>query len=290
MGGAGHRAPLCVWELAPETATRFIRAYHYSKVLPRLNKHYLGLYRDGELLGVVTLGWGTQPLQTIRKLFPDHRLKTADYLEIGKMCFHPSENGNGYFGSLALSALIKWVRQETGCLFLYTLADGVMGKCGYVYQAANFRYLGHFLTSVYRDAATGEKIHPRSAGLLLKENADLDRVHRRHWLTHEFCAMKGIEKIDGRMFRYIYPLSGEAKNILQQYPQYQSLSYPKDKDLFFRVRTGDRQYMEIAPPRFDRDVCRYNPQKYDRLEVMTHERPLEAPRQGNAENEPRRAD
>ena len=55
------------------------------------------------------------------------------------MCFLPSENGNGHFGSLALSALIKWVRQETDCLFLYTLADGIMGKCGYVYQAANFR-------------------------------------------------------------------------------------------------------------------------------------------------------
>ena len=151
----------------------------------------------------------------------------------------------------------------SGCLFLYTLADGVMGKCGYVYQAANFSYLGHFLTSVYRDAATGEKIHPRSAGLLLKENADLDGTDKRHWLTHDFCLMKGIEKIDGRMFRYIYPLSGEAKKILRQYPQYRGLPYPKDKDLFFRVRTGDRQYMTIAAPRFDRDVCRYNPQKYD---------------------------
>ena len=212
MGGAGHRAPLCVRELAPETATRFIRAYHYSKVLPRLNKHYLGLYRDRELLGVATLGWGTQPLQTIRKLFPHHRLNTADYLEIGKMCFHPSENGNGYFGSLALSALIKWVRQETGCLFLYTLADGVMGKCGYVYQAANFRYLGHFLTSVYRDATTGEKIHPRSAGLLLKENADLDGVHRRHWLTHEFCAKLYLRRIRGSCIRAFSPMIQSFKS------------------------------------------------------------------------------
>lgn len=246
-------------------------------MLPRLNKYYLGFYRDKTLCGVVTLGWGTQPLQTIRKLFSDHALQTKDYLEIGKMCFLPSENGNGHFGSLALSVLIKWVRQETDCLFLYTLADGIMGKCGYVYQAANFRYMGHFLTSVYRDAETGEKIHPRSAGLLLKENAELDGKKARHWLTHDFCTMKGIEKIDGRMFRYIYPLNEKAKNIMRQYPQYQILSYPKDRDLFFRIRIGDRQYQAIAPPRFDRDVCRYNPQKFDRMEVTDHERPLEAP-------------
>jgi hypothetical protein len=240
-------------------------------VLPRLNKYFLGIYRDGELSGVVTLGWGTQPLQTIQKLFPRHALLTAHYLEIGKMCFLPSENGNGYFGSLALSALIKWVREHTGCLFLYTLADGIMGKCGYVYQAANFRYLGSFTTSVYRDRETGEKIHPRSTGKLLLENADFDGVKKRHWLSYGFCESKGIDKINGRMFRYIYPLTKKAKGILAQYPEYQKLPHPKDKDLHFAVRVGERQYREIPPPRFNRDAHRYNPQQFNSLEVNDHE-------------------
>lgn len=257
-----HKTPLVIKELDPDTAVPFLRAYHYSKVLPRLTRYYLGFYKDGELSGVVSLGWGTQPLQTIKKIFPRHSLLTADYLEIGKMCFLPSENGNQYFGSLVLSALIGWLREHTGCLFLYTLADGIMGKCGYVYQAANFRYLGSFTTSVYRHTATGEKIHPRSAGQLLAENAAFDGVARRHWLTYEFCRMKGIEKINGRMFRYIYPLTKEAVKILQSYPQYQHMTYPKEKDLFFAVRTGRRQYTEIPPPHFNREACCYNPQKY----------------------------
>ena len=254
-------------------------------MLPRLNKHFLGIYRDGELSGVVTLGWGTQPLQTIQKLFPRHALLTAHYLEIGKMCFLPSENGNGYFGSLALSALIKWVREHTGCLFLYTLADGIMGKCGYVYQAANFRYLGSFTTSVYRDRETGEKIHPRSTGKLLLENAAFDGVTTRHWLTYGFCESKGIDKINGRMFRYIYPLTKKAKDILAQYPEYQKLPHPKDKDLHFAVRVGERQYREIPPPRFNRDAHRYNPQQFNSLEVKHHEA-VQSPRQDHAENEP----
>lgn len=37
-----HKTPLVVKELDPETAVSFIRAYHYSKVLPRLTRHYLG--------------------------------------------------------------------------------------------------------------------------------------------------------------------------------------------------------------------------------------------------------
>ena len=117
MGGAylkQHKTPLVVRELDPETAVSFIRAYHYSKVLPRLTRHYLGFYKDGELSGVGSLGWGTQPLQTIKKIFPRHSLLTADYLEIGKMCFLPSENGNQCFGSLALSALTGWLREHTG--------------------------------------------------------------------------------------------------------------------------------------------------------------------------------
>ena len=234
---------------------------------------------------MVTLGWGTQPLQTIQKLFPRHALLTAHYLEIGKMCFLPSENGNGYFGSLALSALIKWVREHTGCLFLYTLADGIMGKCGYVYQAANFRYLGSFTTSVYRDRETGEKIHPRSTGKLLSENAAFDGVKKRHWLTYGFCESKGIDKINGRMFRYVYPLTKKAKGILAQYPEYQKLPHPKDRDLYFAVRVGERQYREIPPPRFNRDAHRYNPQQFNSLEVTDHEA-VQSPRQDHAENDP----
>ena len=59
-----------VIEIDKVIAVDYIQARHYSKVMPRLTKHYLGVYNKEELAGVLTLGWGTQPLQTIRKLFP----------------------------------------------------------------------------------------------------------------------------------------------------------------------------------------------------------------------------
>ena len=62
----------------------FTQRLHYSPVFPRLTKHYLGIHLNDELVGVLTLGWGTQPKSTIKKLFPS--LDTIDYLEIGKMC------------------------------------------------------------------------------------------------------------------------------------------------------------------------------------------------------------
>ena len=138
-----------IYRLQKFESIPFIEKYHYSPVMPRLTKHYLGFFLDEELVGVMTLGWGTQPLGTIRKLFPSESLTTKDYFEIGKMCLIPELNDTKSGGSQMVSKAIHWMKKHTDCLFLYTLADGIMGKVGYVYQASNFYYGGYFLTSVY---------------------------------------------------------------------------------------------------------------------------------------------
>lgn len=253
--------PLILKEIPKDEAISFIRQYHYSKILPRLCKYFLGIFSEEKLLGVVELGWGTQPLQTIRKLFPDSSLQTTDYLEIGKMCFLPEMNQTNYFGSQALSALIKWLKEHTDCHFLYTLADGIEGKCGYVYQASNFFYCGYFKTSVYRDKQSWEKIHPRSARLLLEENARFEQVEKKHWLSQAFCEYKGIEKINGRMFRYLYPLTKEAKKLLG-HTLYRRHYYPKEKNLCFEKRIAYQKYEAISQPTFDKQARIYNTQLF----------------------------
>ena len=159
-------------EIDKDIATEFVKQYHYSKIFPRIVKYYLGVYKDNELGGVILLGWGTQPLQTIKKIFDHTEIVSNDYLEISKMCFLPKFNNDKNFGSQAISSLIKWMKLNTKCLFLYTLADGISGKCGYVYQASNFKYIGKFSTSIYL-MPNGEKLHPRSTKLLLEENAKM---------------------------------------------------------------------------------------------------------------------
>lgn len=58
-------------EVSKEVALDMIQKYHYSNTLPRLNKYFLGVHLDGQLVGVVTLGYGTRPLHTIQALFKD---------------------------------------------------------------------------------------------------------------------------------------------------------------------------------------------------------------------------
>ena len=115
-------------EIPKIEAIDFIQERHYSKVMPRLTKHFLGVYNSEELAGVITLGWGTQPLQTIRKLFPS--LVTQDYYEIGKMCMSDEYPANSE--TQMLSATVRWIK--TNCpdkKFLYTFSSYQKNDVGF---------------------------------------------------------------------------------------------------------------------------------------------------------------
>ena len=57
-----------VREINKDIAISFIEEHHYTPMLPKLTKHWLGGFVEDELVAVLTLGWGTQPKQTIKKL------------------------------------------------------------------------------------------------------------------------------------------------------------------------------------------------------------------------------
>lgn len=236
-------------------AVEFVQKYHYSKVFPKITKHYLGIYLGDNLIGVLTLGWGTQPLQTIKKLFPT--LTTKDYYEIGKMCMHPDMPRNSE--SQLLSAVIKWIKDNYPDIkFLYTWADGIVGKPGYVYQSANFLYGGFIWTDIYI-GPDGEKIHPRSTRWLLEENAKfIGRKKRMFWMSLDFMKYKGIRRIQGKQFRYIMPLNKRARKLLKKSTTEWTLNYPKDKDLEWREQTENGYITLPEMPKFDLSVVNVN--------------------------------
>jgi hypothetical protein len=243
-------------EIDKTTAINFVQERHYSKVMPRLTKHWLGCFNNDELVGVVTLGWGTQPLQTIRKLFPD--LKSEDYYEIGKMCMDDKMPKNSE--SQMLSSIVRWMKKNLPeKKFLYTWADGIVGKAGYVYQASNFLYGGFIWTDIYI-SPTGEKIHPRSSKALLKENAEFLGKDKLFWMTPDFMKVKGIRRIRGKQFRYIYPLTKESKNILKNSSTVKwGLEYPKENDLLWKeqIAKGRYEFLE-GKPEMDLSIVEYN--------------------------------
>ena len=115
-------------EVSKEFVYTFVQKYHYSQVYPVLTKHWLGVFLDDVMMGAVTLGWGTQPKGTIRKIFPNHEFESGDYYEIGKMCMSDDLPKNSE--SQMIKSVVNWLKtrdrnlnkEQDRKLFLYTMA------------------------------------------------------------------------------------------------------------------------------------------------------------------------
>ena len=208
-----------------------VRRYHYSDTLPKINRHFLGFYRGGGLVGVMTLGYGTRPRHTIQRLFPS--LDTKDYYEIGRMCMTDEMPRNSE--SQMISACVKWLkRNDPQIKVLFTWADGILGKPGYVYQACSFEYAGYIESEIY--LMNGTKLHPRK----MKKQFQTDVNDKRVTIRPSLQQMRemGIEHYKGRQFRYFKFLCSKPQRTLLRKEQLipTEHTYPKASELKWRKK------------------------------------------------------
>lgn len=238
-------------EIRKEQALEMIKKYHYSNTLPKLNKYYIGFFLDCELVGVVTLGWGTRPRHTIQRMFPS--LDTKDYLEIGRMCMTEEMPRNSE--SQMLSQLVKWIKQNIPQLkILFTWADGMVGKVGYVYQASNFIYAGYSQGEMYMK--DGVKIHVRQMkSLLTPEGVKDDRITVRP--TIQQMRQFNIMHFKGKQYRYLLFLcvKKEKRALLDECMIDLSLPRPKDDDLSWTMKDLDTgKWVRTTKPPYTTDI------------------------------------
>lgn len=193
-------------ELIPyDDAYEFVSKHHYSRgVMPKITKYSIGGFKDDKLVAVATLGYGTRPLHTIRKIFPT--LTPKDYLELGRLCVlhEMPRNTESYF----LARIIEWIKiNAPERLVLYSWSDGLLGKPGFVYAASNFYYGGYIWTETYLDNS-GNRAHVRT----IQGNADLPQSSGK-FKTRKFeeISKLGYQKIFGMQFRYLYPLCNKRR-------------------------------------------------------------------------------
>jgi len=88
-------------EISKQTALKMVQKYHYSNTLPKINKHFLGFYLENELVGVITLGWGTRPLHTIKRIFPSLSTEYGNHFNYNSLyhCYS-SVSGNTTVGKI----------------------------------------------------------------------------------------------------------------------------------------------------------------------------------------------
>lgn len=250
-------------EISKEQALEMIRKYHYSNTLPKLNKHFLGFYANNELAGVVTLGWGTRPMHTIKKLFPN--MTTSDYFEIGRMAMTDEMPRNSE--SQMLSQLVKWLkRNHPEIKILFTWADGMLGKVGYVYQASNFIYTGKVGGEMYLQ--NGIKIHVRQIkALLIPKGQKDDRLTVRP--TLEQMKELNIDHYKGSQYRYIYFLckKSEKKALVNECLVSLNQPRPKDDDLHWTKKdVSSGKWVECGKPPYKTDFEK--PTEYKQMTIF----------------------
>ena len=240
-----------VKEISKEDALFMIQKYHYSNTLPKLNKCFVGFYLDNRLVGVVTLGWGTRPRHTIKRIFPS--LDTKDYFEIGRMCMTDDMPRNSE--SQMLSQLIKWLKTNYPQIkILFTWADGMLGKVGYVYQASNFIYAGYSIGEMYMK--DGVKMHVRQMkSILLPKGMKDNRITVRP--TKEQMKKFNIQHFKGKQYRYLMFICDkkEKKRLLSECLIDMNLPRPKENDLSWKVKDVDTgKWIVTTKPYYTTDI------------------------------------
>lgn len=183
---------------------RFVARHHYAVICPPITKLTLGLFDKGELAGVALWGYGTRPRHTIKKLFPS--LDVEDYLELNRLCVLDSMPRNTE--SLYLRMMADYIRGHHPAIkLLYSWADGLRGKPGYVYQASNWLYGGSIWSQFYV-TEEGEVVHPRFL------------ITRYGTRKRAATLALGLKKVHGYQFRYCMFLCshGERKALLRESP------------------------------------------------------------------------
>jgi hypothetical protein len=221
-----------------EQAKEFVRRWHYAKVFPPHCLLNLG-QRDthDELAAVAMWGWGVRPRHTIQRLFPS--LDTGDYLELNRLCLRDDQPRNSETRFLA--QCIEWIREHRPEVkLLFSWADGLRGKPGYVYQAASWLYGGFIKTDLYVDERGGP-VHPR---LMITRFGTRSRAE---WTR------QGLRKWWGYQFRYVRFLCGHAerKRLLRESPVRWHRQYPKGADMRWWVDAGEGARESRQPPRLE---------------------------------------
>ena len=211
--------------IAKSRARVFVRQYHYAVESPSTTKVAFGLFDDSRLVGIITFGYGTRPRHTIEFMFPS--LRTENYLEINRLCLIDDCPGNSE--TWFISQCLKLVKRHFPKVkLIFSWADGLRGKPGYVYQASSFLYGGSILSEFYI-TEDGEVVHPR---LLITRYGRRDK---------QFTLSLGLQKIHGYQFRYCKFLCShrERKRLLANSPISWNIEYPKDKDLKWIIEAGE---------------------------------------------------
>lgn len=156
--------------------------------------------------------------------------------------------------SQMIKSCVKWIKCNCPNIkILFTWADGMMGKPGYVYQASSFIYASYSPGEMYLQ--NGVKIHVRAIKKLICDDYSKEsRVTVRPTLLQ--MNELGIKHYKGKQFRYFKFLCNKAEKnrLLKECQAPLNEPYPKVKDLSWKVKNEVGEWVDCDLPPYTTDV------------------------------------
>jgi hypothetical protein len=178
-----------VRELDRNKANEIIVKNHYSKKFYNATYIHLGVYINGELLGVLQFGYAMNPASCGSVV---EGTEMNQYLELNRMWLDDKAVRNSE--SMAISYCIKYIRNKFPRIkWIQSFADERCGGFGIVYQGANFEYYGEHMATFW---TLDNEIYHNS---LMTRNPKLSKSAAHLQLNRDRA-----ESSELRQFRYIY--------------------------------------------------------------------------------------
>lgn len=218
-----NNGTLVMKEVSWEDARTMIIENHYSHTWN--NQHHgkinIGIFRDGEFLGVAAFGYPMNPKAKLyREISP---FGDGSFVELNRLWISDKLGKNAE--TILISGAFKIIRAcYPQIKYVQSWADGRLG-CGTIYKAANFKYFGYRKSYFFENTETGEIYH----------NTSMENPRRPFMM-----ADKNREYLDGKLksftvktYRYIYPIyNGKQYKITaipeKPYPDYEKGVEPRE--------------------------------------------------------------
>ena len=190
-----------------EEAYPWLLEKHYAKRIPQI-MYAFGLYKDNELIGVVTYGIPASPSLCMGICGKEY---TEKVLELNRLCLMENNRNESSF---LVSNSIKMLPKPT---IVVSYADTAQGHVGYIYQATNFIYTGLSANRVDWTIKGQEHKHSKT----ISDGMTLEAIKEKYGDDFYYTERS-------RKHRYIFFHGSKMdKKIMASKLKYEILPYPK---------------------------------------------------------------
>jgi hypothetical protein len=197
-----------VLEIDRNKANDIIVKNHYSKKFYNATYIHLGVFLNGELVGVLQFGYAMNPASCGSVV---KNTKLDEYLELNRMWLDDKAPRNSE--SMSISYAIRYIRSKFPKIkWIQSFADERCGGFGIVYQGANFDFFGEHMATFW---TVDNEVYHNS---LMTRNPKLSKSAAFLQANKDRATSDQL-----RQFRYIYWINQRSKNdvLLKKKP------YPK---------------------------------------------------------------